>query len=289
MDSWRRTSNSGGAQGVFVRRAMASSDRGKGTDGEASSPKSARARLEKQLGKLDITDEEATPLVMDDWEEEATKKWSVAWKVLYRNVFHIRTSQAFLGRHGATLEASSFARWARICLWWSFLTSVIMIACGRARHGMSVMHVKGIHELCSFSCQNHYYVATLLYLLELTINSCKSAQVLGFNFIVQEISKYGRKSLIMVKSVNCLNLSLQNTFQRSLQKSFKTMSNKKVVNYKVVENLPRNVIDIKFVQHGLWMHFYPWIKKTDSSFGTPKVGDGFDTNSFHSWWISSQP
>lgn len=38
-------------------------------------------------------------------------------------------------------------------------------------HGLSLgmlMHIKCIHELCILLCQNHYYYATLLYLLELT-------------------------------------------------------------------------------------------------------------------------
>ncbi|KAM0821777.1 hypothetical protein ACQ4PT_071956 [Festuca glaucescens] len=71
---------------------MASSDRGK----EKLSPRSVRARLEEELGKLDITNEEATPLIIDDREEEAKQKWMVAGKVLYRNVFHIQTISSAL-------------------------------------------------------------------------------------------------------------------------------------------------------------------------------------------------
>ena len=55
------------------------------------SPGAARAQLEEALGKLGITDEEATPLVIDDREDEAPVKWLLAGKVLNRNLLHIRT------------------------------------------------------------------------------------------------------------------------------------------------------------------------------------------------------
>ncbi|KAM0831023.1 hypothetical protein ACQ4PT_065803 [Festuca glaucescens] len=60
-------------------------------DQQALSPRAARAKLEEDLGKLDITDEEATPLVVDDREEKAQPKWIVAGKVLHCIVFHIQT------------------------------------------------------------------------------------------------------------------------------------------------------------------------------------------------------
>ena len=59
--------------------------------GETLSPRSARARLEEQLGKLDITEEEAAPLVVDDRVDGAPEKWIVAAKVLHRNLLHIQT------------------------------------------------------------------------------------------------------------------------------------------------------------------------------------------------------
>jgi hypothetical protein len=68
-----------------------SSERGKEKVAETMSPRAARAKLEEQLGKLDITDEEATPLVLDDREEDEVQKWMLAGKVLHRNVFHIQT------------------------------------------------------------------------------------------------------------------------------------------------------------------------------------------------------
>jgi hypothetical protein len=75
---------------------MASTERGKEKGKEALSPRAVQARLEEQLGKLDINDEEATPLVIDDRDEGAKQKWSVAGKVLYRHVFHINTISSAL-------------------------------------------------------------------------------------------------------------------------------------------------------------------------------------------------
>jgi hypothetical protein len=80
---------SGGA--IWIVDEMASSDQGKGKDKETLSPRSARAKLEEALGKLNITDVEATPLVVDDREEGAQRKWLLAGKVLHRKVFHIQT------------------------------------------------------------------------------------------------------------------------------------------------------------------------------------------------------
>ncbi|KAE8804219.1 hypothetical protein D1007_19790 [Hordeum vulgare] len=41
----------------------------------ALSPRSARAMMEEALGKLEISEEEATPLVIDDSEEGSQPKW----------------------------------------------------------------------------------------------------------------------------------------------------------------------------------------------------------------------
>ncbi|KAM0892727.1 hypothetical protein ACQ4PT_025562 [Festuca glaucescens] len=49
-------------------------------DHAALSPRAARAKLEEELGKLDITDEEATPLVVDDREDKVQPKWMVVGK-----------------------------------------------------------------------------------------------------------------------------------------------------------------------------------------------------------------
>ena len=101
---------------------------------------------------------------------------------------------------------------------------------------------------------------------------------------MQEIGKFGRKSLIMVKSEISQNLSLQNTFQRMLLNSFNTTSNEKVANQKVIENFLGFVLDIKFVPKGQGMlPERPNYCEALCSFGTPKVGDGFDSNSFHTW------
>ena len=57
----------------------------------ALSPRSARAQMEEALGKLDISEEEATPLVIDDANDDASAKWLLARKVLHRNLLHIQT------------------------------------------------------------------------------------------------------------------------------------------------------------------------------------------------------
>ena len=62
--------------------------------------------MEEALGKLDISEEEGTPLVIDDRDEEGPTKWLLAGKVLYRNQFHVKTMTPF-GRHEETLKASS--------------------------------------------------------------------------------------------------------------------------------------------------------------------------------------
>ena len=44
---------------------------------DALSPRAARARMEEAMGKLDLTEEEATPLVLDDIDEGARKIWAI--------------------------------------------------------------------------------------------------------------------------------------------------------------------------------------------------------------------
>ena len=50
-----------------------------------------RKKLEEALGKLDISEEEATPLVLDDRVDGGPVKWLLAGKVLHRNHFPIQT------------------------------------------------------------------------------------------------------------------------------------------------------------------------------------------------------
>ncbi|KAE8779653.1 hypothetical protein D1007_47222 [Hordeum vulgare] len=52
--------------------------------------------MEEALGKLDISEEEATPLIIDDSDEGSPQKWLIAGKVLFRNLLHIRTIQSAL-------------------------------------------------------------------------------------------------------------------------------------------------------------------------------------------------
>ncbi|KAE8768582.1 hypothetical protein D1007_59928 [Hordeum vulgare] len=61
--------------------------------GEGNDPlagRAARKQLEEALVKLDISEEEVSPLVLDDRVEEGPAKWLLAGKVLHRNQFHIR-------------------------------------------------------------------------------------------------------------------------------------------------------------------------------------------------------
>ena len=67
------------------------SDRGKEARETPGSPRAARVHLEEALGKLSITDEEATLLILDDHEDETPPKWLLAGKVLHRNLLHMQT------------------------------------------------------------------------------------------------------------------------------------------------------------------------------------------------------
>ncbi|KAE8781913.1 hypothetical protein D1007_44650 [Hordeum vulgare] len=55
------------------------------------SPWVERAKLEEALGKMEITDEEATPLVIDDIEDDKPAKWLLVGRILHRNLLHIQT------------------------------------------------------------------------------------------------------------------------------------------------------------------------------------------------------
>ena len=57
------------------RGKMAASASGDHRAAGPVSPRMPRAMLEEKLGKLGITDEEATPLVIDDREEGKPEKW----------------------------------------------------------------------------------------------------------------------------------------------------------------------------------------------------------------------
>ena len=70
---------------------MASPSQGTGRGKTPESPRAARARLEETLGKMGITDEEVTPLVIDDREGDRPKRWLIAGKVLHRNLLHTNT------------------------------------------------------------------------------------------------------------------------------------------------------------------------------------------------------
>lgn len=89
----RSSDPTGGAiSGDRAAMATASAAGGGRTGASDRAARVARSQLEEALGKLDISEEEATPLVIDDREDdEAPRKWMLAGKVLYRNQFHINT------------------------------------------------------------------------------------------------------------------------------------------------------------------------------------------------------
>ena len=68
--------------------ALASGDH---READPVSPRPARALLEEKVRKLGITNEEVTPLSIDDIEEGKPEKWPLAGRVLHRNLLHIQT------------------------------------------------------------------------------------------------------------------------------------------------------------------------------------------------------
>ena len=62
-----------------------------GMEGAPGAEHAARNKLEEAIGKLNISEEEATPLILDDHVEGAPARWLVAGKILHRNLFHIQT------------------------------------------------------------------------------------------------------------------------------------------------------------------------------------------------------
>ena len=60
-------------------------------EGASQAERAARKTLEEALGKLDISEEEVTPLLLDDRVKGAPARWLLAGKILHRNRFHIQT------------------------------------------------------------------------------------------------------------------------------------------------------------------------------------------------------
>lgn len=72
---------------VLMAAPNASMEGGTGDDGQMG--REAMKKLEEALGKLDISEEEATPRVIDDRVDGGQVKWLLAGKVHHRNHFHI--------------------------------------------------------------------------------------------------------------------------------------------------------------------------------------------------------
>ena len=46
--------------------------------------------MEEELGRMGLSEEEATPLVLKDVDDRAPRKWSLAGKILHRHTLHIQ-------------------------------------------------------------------------------------------------------------------------------------------------------------------------------------------------------
>jgi hypothetical protein len=73
-----------------------SAARGKEKEGDSAQARTSKSRLEEAMGRLDLTEDEAVPLVVNDAEGGSKTKWTLAGKVLFRNVFHIQTISSAL-------------------------------------------------------------------------------------------------------------------------------------------------------------------------------------------------
>ncbi|KAM0866451.1 hypothetical protein ACQ4PT_042616 [Festuca glaucescens] len=100
-------------------------ERGKVKEDDAQSQRAARARLEEQLGKLDISEVEATPLVLDD-REEGEKKWLLAGKrdrerVWEGSPWHVSMNVVILSEFEECMKLTELrfdwlSLWARVLL-----------------------------------------------------------------------------------------------------------------------------------------------------------------------------
>ena len=50
------------------------------------------------MGKLGIIEDEATPLVINEDDLEATPKWLIVGKIIFHNLFYIQTISSALRR-----------------------------------------------------------------------------------------------------------------------------------------------------------------------------------------------
>ena len=125
-------------------------DRDRGKD--PLSPMAARAKLAEALVKLDISEEEAPPLVLDDCEE-GPEKWMLAGKVLHRNVLNIQTITNTLRPAWAIQKVWESDLWEEKCsvLWGrnSILSSLEKRGCSSFEKGMLM------DGLGSWDCSTH--------------------------------------------------------------------------------------------------------------------------------------
>lgn len=100
-----------------VKEGMFSSSQGMSGEKGPGSPRSARAHLEEALGKLGIIDEEATPLVIDDRDEDKSRSGWLQARSSTATYSIFRPLQALFGQLGGIPRDCSFVPWGRICLW----------------------------------------------------------------------------------------------------------------------------------------------------------------------------
>ena len=87
------------------------------------------------MGKFDLTEEEATPLVINDLEEGVQEKWLIAGKVLHRKILHIQTNANALRPAWGNPRGLTFKPGERTYSWWSSRIVVIVIACDMVLRG----------------------------------------------------------------------------------------------------------------------------------------------------------
>ena len=87
------------------------------------------------MGKLDLTEEEATPLLVDDLEEGVPQKWSIAGQVLHQKTLHIQTIANALRPAWGNPRGLSFKPGEKTYSWRSSRIAVIVIACEMVLRG----------------------------------------------------------------------------------------------------------------------------------------------------------
>ena len=97
--------------------ATPSASTGAGAANEDQSARAARRKLEEALGKLDISQEEATPLAIDDRVDSGPAKWLLAGKSFIVIIFTSRQSSMLFGRCGVIQKDYTSDPWELTISW----------------------------------------------------------------------------------------------------------------------------------------------------------------------------